>query len=392
MRPLRVLFVNEGIGGHNTVHATLRAAFARRADVVAEFLDVPDPGPLGRFLRLPVPGLARLDADVQVLRAQLVRSAWLRSRLSARLAPGHPDGPVDAVHVYTQAVALWSARELAGVPTVVSTDSTALLNSTRIPYRSPGPGTPLAARLGSAAEAPVLRAATRVVATSTWVAGALRDCGVPDERLVVLPFGIALPPSPAPRPVRPGRRPVIAWTGYHLERKGGTQLLRVHAEHLRDSADLLLITPRAVRPAPGVTVVSDLRGGDPRLWSLLGQADVFAFPSTMDQSPNAVLEAQAAGLPVVAHPVAAVPELVRDGVTGFLVPPRDDAALVTALRRLVDDDDLRATMSRAARAHVEASYDGDATAEALLAVLHDAVAAHRAPCRTTRRAGDRAAA
>ena len=56
-----------------------------------------------------------------------------------------------------------------------------------------------------------------------------------------------------------------------------------------------------------------------------------------------------AGLPVVATKVGGVPELVEDGVTGFLVPPRDPQALAKALQRLIDDPELRRRMGEAGR-------------------------------------------
>jgi glycosyltransferase involved in cell wall biosynthesis len=64
-------------------------------------------------------------------------------------------------------------------------------------------------------------------------------------------------------------------------------------------------------------------------------------------------EAMAAGLPVVACRAAAVPELVHDGETGLLVPPRTPAALAAALERMLGDDRLRKEMGMAGRARVE---------------------------------------
>ena len=69
-----------------------------------------------------------------------------------------------------------------------------------------------------------------------------------------------------------------------------------------------------------------------------------------------VLEAMAAGLPVVASAVGGVPELVREGETGMLVPPRDSAALAEALRRLVDDPALRDRLGEAGRRRVEREF------------------------------------
>ena len=364
-RPLRALFVNEAIGGHRTVHAALRTHLAGRADVAAEFFDAPDPRVLGRVAGAPIPGLIRMDADYQPLRAQLVRSRsvhrWLRRRLR--------QGDVDVVHVYTQNCVLLSADLLRGIPTVVSTDSTTAANAYRLPYRRPGLGTPATVRASVPFERRVFAAADRVVATSGWTADMIRATGAVDaDRLVVLPFGVSLPPRPRERP---RRRPTIAFVGHSMERKGGNQLLRLHQQHLRDVCDLVLVTTEDVAPAPGVRIVRDLRSGDGRLWDVLADADLFCFPSTMDQAPNAVLEAAAAGLPVVAHPVAAVPEMVVDGVTGLLVPPADDDALLSALRSLLHDPGRRREMGRRARQHVETRYDMRRTVDALVGVLDE---------------------
>lgn len=84
--------------------------------------------------------------------------------------------------------------------------------------------------------------------------------------------------------------------------------------------------------------------------SALLTAQFFVLPSRTEGSPNALLEAMAAGLPVVATAVGGVPDLVCDGVTGLLVPPEDPVALGAALTRLVENPALRTTLGVAARA------------------------------------------
>ena len=90
---------------------------------------------------------------------------------------------------------------------------------------------------------------------------------------------------------------------------------------------------------------------------LLRAADVFVFPSRWEGNPLSVMEAMAAGLPVVATAVGGVPELVEDGVSGILVPNEDHNALVGALQQLVQRADLRAQMAHAARRRAEARFD-----------------------------------
>jgi len=68
-----------------------------------------------------------------------------------------------------------------------------------------------------------------------------------------------------------------------------------------------------------------------------------------DGLPNVLMEAQSQGLPCVATDVSGIPELIEDGVTGLLVPPRDRDALARALARLVGDPALRAQLGEAGR-------------------------------------------
>ena len=88
------------------------------------------------------------------------------------------------------------------------------------------------------------------------------------------------------------------------------------------------------------------------LASVLPRWDVFVMPSLEEGFPIAALDAMAAGLPVVATSVGGVPELIEDGKTGWLVPPRDAEALASRLRSLLCDRELRLRIGRAAYAHV----------------------------------------
>ena len=83
---------------------------------------------------------------------------------------------------------------------------------------------------------------------------------------------------------------------------------------------------------------------------ILGAADVVVVPSKRpDPLPNSAIEAAAAGVPVVAAAHGGLPEIVRDGETGVLVPPGDPAALAAAPRCLADDPALRAAWESAQR-------------------------------------------
>jgi len=89
---------------------------------------------------------------------------------------------------------------------------------------------------------------------------------------------------------------------------------------------------------------------------LLAAMDLFVLSSFWEGMPNAVLEAMATGLPVVATAVGGTPEVVVDGVTGLLVPPRDPVALAQAIERLLADPELRHRMGQAGRERVEQHF------------------------------------
>lgn len=89
---------------------------------------------------------------------------------------------------------------------------------------------------------------------------------------------------------------------------------------------------------------------------LMAAADIFTLGSAHEGLPVAVMEAFAAGLPVVATEVGGLPHQVRQGVEGLLVPPGHDAALADALVAVARDDDRRAAMAEAARARAS-DYD-----------------------------------
>jgi glycosyltransferase involved in cell wall biosynthesis len=89
----------------------------------------------------------------------------------------------------------------------------------------------------------------------------------------------------------------------------------------------------------------------------LDRADVFVMASVSEGISLTILEAMAAGLPTIVTAVGGNPEIVVDGVTGRLVPPRDPGALARALQEVLSDPGGAAAMGRAARARVEESFD-----------------------------------
>jgi len=184
------------------------------------------------------------------------------------------------------------------------------------------------------------------------------------ERVSVVPEGLDLGP----------------WREGAEGRAGGAVILSVARQYRRKDTRTLLEAFSRVRgrhPAAALRIV----GGGPELPALraraaelglgaavtfLGElpddeavrreylaADVFCLPSLQEGFGIVLLEAMAAGLPIVATRAAAIPEVVPDGEAGLLVPPSDPEALAEALDRLLSDPDLRRRLGEAGRRHVE---------------------------------------
>ena len=116
--------------------------------------------------------------------------------------------------------------------------------------------------------------------------------------------------------------------------------------------------------ALGISNSTILFGNRPDVASLLGQADVFAFSTTRDEGFGIVLiEAMAAGIPIVASDVAACREVLADGEAGLLVPPSDADALALTLRNLLDAPELRTRISLNAMHRVRAEYSIESCAQ-----------------------------
>jgi glycosyltransferase involved in cell wall biosynthesis len=111
------------------------------------------------------------------------------------------------------------------------------------------------------------------------------------------------------------------------------------------------------------------------------RATIFALPCCVlldgdrDGIPNVLLEAMAIGLPVVSTPVSGIPELIRNGDNGLLVPERDEGALASALELLIQDDALGDRLGQSGRLTVATDFDPETTAHRLAALFREGCSA-----------------
>ena len=101
---------------------------------------------------------------------------------------------------------------------------------------------------------------------------------------------------------------------------------------------------------------------------LLEEAALFALPSYTEGVPLSVLEAMSVGLPVIATPVGGIPDVVRDGQDGYLVPPGSPNGLSARIINLLNNPQLRERMGENARHHLLSKFSPDIAVAAFIAL------------------------
>ena len=192
------------------------------------------------------------------------------------------------------------------------------------------------------------------------------------------PFERLPPPAAArARLGLPEGRPVAGVVGRLDPRKGHQHFLDAMALLARDANPPLGVivgdgqareSIAAQRETLGLQDQVRLVGYWPDLAEAFAAIDVFVLPSLMEGHPLAILEAMAAGKPVVATSVGGNARAVRDGETGILVPPGDPAALADAIRSILQDPVRAAEIGRAGRRALEDRFSLDAAVRANEAV------------------------
>jgi glycosyltransferase involved in cell wall biosynthesis len=205
--------------------------------------------------------------------------------------------------------------------------------------------------------------AHKVVANSQAAAHRLRLEGVPARKIDVVSNGLDITcftVRPAPQEIRR----VVMVANLRPE-KGHDVLIDAAGAVLRRFPDarfdLVGGGPERARlearaRAGGVAAAFAFLGHCEDVAERMAAAGAFVLPSRSEAFPNALLEAMAAGLPVVATRVGGIREMVEDGRTGLLVPPDDPARLADALCRVMGDRDFGARLGIAARAQAETRY------------------------------------
>lgn len=258
-------------------------------------------------------------------------------------------------HVYSSAAASALATAGTGIPLVVTEHTEALWQGTH----------------GRLFSAWMYRRVARVIAVSDAIRRRLieRD-GVPPARITVVPNSV--PPArevhgdvlPLPADLA-GGGPVVGVVARLQPEKGVTSFLRAAAHVARElpTARFVVVGDGPLRREMlglaedlGVRDCVLFLGFRPDAQALIELMDVVAVPSVSEGTPLVVLEAMAAGVPVVASRVGGIPGQIRNGQEGLLIPPGDPRALADALLDLLRDPERARRMGEAGRLRASTEF------------------------------------
>jgi len=232
----------------------------------------------------------------------------------------------------------------------------------------------------SAMLAVLRRADAIIVLGEFWRKYLMDHLDQPAAKVHVVPNGV---PDLGPSVVSsapPGKPVCILFAGQVGQRKGTGDLLdalarpnlREFAWHLTVAGGGEVDSHRAKAQQLGIGDRVTFLGWIElnRVSQLMRTAHIFVLPSYQEGLPMAIIEAMASALPVVSTPVGSIPDIVRDGETGLLVPPGDPSALSAAFLRLLESPVLRRQLGASARQLYLCDFTVSAMCDRLQAVFH----------------------
>ncbi len=371
-------FVMEQTLGHVTHHQNLARWVAEDADICPTWLPIAYHRP-DLWERLPgIRGNWSLKAS---LRARDALKATLRAH------------PLDALFLHTQTVALFALGAMQRVPAIVSLDATPLnYDTVGAEYGHNSGNNRWLERRKYLWNRATFQAAAALVTWCQWAKDSLvADYGVPAEKVTVIPPGVDMARWHFGREkveriqtgqAALGAKTRLLFVGADFARKGGPTLLEAFRSGLHRDCTLDIVTKeesvaQELAGTEGVRVHIGLTANSEPLQRLYAEADLFVFPTRADCLPIAVMEAMAAGLPVIATEVGALREEVEAGVNGLIVPPGEAGAVREAVRSLAGDAPRRHAMAAASRRLAEERFDARRNYGAILALMKAQAAQRR---------------
>ena len=385
-----------------TQHAGKLAAILKREDLLGTFFTgfrlKPD-SMLGRRLRLS--GLRALDESLsdctkQIRTPELLAKAaqclgWggerlmrLRNAWFQKLIPTRAIAESDAVIGFdTSSWILAKRAKKLGKPFFL--DRTAIHRSTRAAIRLANGPAGLAAAVNSPAagdvqdvlESEEMNLATRIVVASRFAGRSVQDAGIAAEKIAVIPYGVDWNWfADDGNGAKAKDKLVFLFVGLLKDEKGMRILLDAWKQLGATNAELwlagsgdadVILSAQAVS---GVKVLGKLASAELR--QTYHSASVFVFPTFYDGFGMVLLEAMSSGLPIIATPHCAAPELIHDGEAGQVCPAGDPAALCSAMADVCSNRPAWVKRGGAAR-EIASLYTWEAYGSRWAALLREVV-------------------
>ncbi len=313
----------------------------------------------------------------------VIKNNWsLKSSLRAKdsLNRTLSGGSLDALFLHTQTVALFSVPTLRKIPGIVSLDATPLnYDTVGDAYGHKATGTSWLEKRKFKWNQSTFEAAAHLITWCQWAKSSLvNDYHIASEKVTVIPPGVDIAQwsfdrtddseSKDPTKLR------LLFVGGDFVRKGGKYLLNAYRKDLQNCCTLDIVTKEAgveaeIGDLPGVSIHRGLTPNCDKLRTLYSEADLFVFPTLADCLPIAVMEAMAAGLPVVTTNVGALNEEVEDGINGLVISPADSNAVLEAVKSLAENRALAYSMGKEGRKLAEQRFDACRNYNAILDLM-----------------------
>lgn len=216
-----------------------------------------------------------------------------------------------------------------------------------------------------------LELADKIIVASQFTANTLKLSAVQHKQTIVIPYGS---PQPVTQPsFSRNKKLKVLFVGGLSQRKGLSYLLDA-TKLLGDKIELTIIGSRIAKCAPLDAALQTYRYipslPHQEILHEMDRHDVFVFPSLFEGFGLVILEAMARGIPVIATPHTAGPDVITDGEDGYIVPIRSHQSIAEKLELLANDGDLLDSLKNAALAKAQA-FSWDKYQKELITILNE---------------------
>jgi glycosyltransferase involved in cell wall biosynthesis len=298
---------------------------------------------INRMASFSTPILDTHGRNFDLRRARVEWSYGRTSRiLTQRLLAA---GDYQLLHFHTQIQAYSALSVMKRIPTVITTDMTAVLASRQTTTQFPS-----TYRINIELDRGVFRAAAHTVVFTDWARrSVIEDYGISPDKVTVIPPGSRLETFSEPSFTKHSTIKIL-FIGGDFTRKGGWDLLEVFAKSFQGRAELHLVTTEKISsPLANVFVHNNIYPYSSAWHEILHTSDILAVPSYAEPYGLVFQEAGGYGLALIGGRVGGIPEIIIEGESGFLVNPGNHQQLREALNALISNPALLDTMRKKSR-------------------------------------------